>query len=460
MKSIKMTFNYLSLLNIQRLFLKKFILLFFLLLFFFIFFAKKLFFFRYYKWATNIIEKHLKNNQNILCFIKIKFLDLFFHKYKSIFDGFKSRETNKDEFQEYLTSSTHDLQQFIRVLQEIISLFYDLEFMSNKFSQYSFFTKDNLLNFTYSLILNDNIYFLLIKMHSAIFLPDDKKYREIHKLFKQNPPEYFEIKPELCLNQTTIDFFENEKNKNNEILSKKTSKNPGNILKTNDYHQSFNYENSNIIEESDSSEKNILDIRPSDHLRSKSHSEIVESLKISHMDYPLPTFYNDENNKYLESIGSFINMSNNQPYEEAINALKTINYYRSPIHKLKLIMEVSQKVEESVFKFYKKTGLACNQQIAGEEIINIFLYILSQCYIPHFYANLIFIEKFATTNVLNSKAGYYAATLQICFRELERMLDIENQKNIDQNLKKSKISNSLRSCLREAKQKRESMLEQ
>ena len=420
----------------------------------------KVIFSRYYKWATNIIEKHLKNNQNILCFIKIKFLDLFFHKYKSIFDGFKSRETNKEEFQEYLTSSTHDLQQFIRVLQEIISLFYDLESVSNQFSEYSFFTKDNLLNFTYSLILNDNIYFLLIKMQSALFLSDDKKYREIHKIFKQCPPDYFEIKPELCLNQTTIDFFENEKNKNPEAFSKKNSKYPVNILKTNEYHQSFHHTNSKIIEASESCEKmNILDGRPSDYLRSKSQSEIVESLKTSHMNCHVPTF-NDDVNKDFENNGSFINMSNYQPYEDAINALKTINFYRSPIHKLKLIMEVSQKVEESVFKFYKKTGLACNQQITGEEIINIFLYILSRCYIPHFYANLIFIEKFATTNVLNSKAGYYNATLQICFRELERMLEIENQKNLDQNTKKSKISKSLKSCLREVKQKRESMLEQ
>lgn len=373
-----------------------------------------------------------------------KFIEIYSDKYKNLLQCYQQHSIDEKDFTEHHSNSIYDLQQFIRVIQEIMSLYYNLDTIGSKFNQYCLFTKDNLLNFATNIVLNDELYFLVFKMQSLLLKPHDLKFKESSKFFYKYEPQDFGILPEFCLNQLTIDYISSSNLKKNEFtlnftkpiltqqksFEKSMAISPTNILKT-----TFDRDNDKYRSFHNSNEDHII----GNMTRSKSQVSINEISNNKEPDNDISK-YNDD---------SFINMSNNKPFEKAINTLKSIVFYKSPVHKLKIIIKTSELIEECIKDFYRKAGVNFIKNIDGEQISNIFIYIVSQCNIPNFFVNLKYIEKFSTSNTLNSKAGYYFATLEICFRHLE---DLSEEKiKGEEKAKKSYLTESIKICLEDIK---------
>ena len=387
---------------------------------------------KYYQWATSVIEKHIGNENSVLCFLKCSFMKLFSDRYKEKLQNLKGRKLTLKEFEDLHSDANHELMQFIRVLQELLSLYYDLEDIGKKFSKFCLFTKDNLKNFTTSLVLNDEFYYLIFALHKRMYRSHAKKFRKNFTIFEKYDPSKFGVNPALCLDQNTLEYF---KEKQIEInLNDKNYKNEEN----NSYFRSF----AGVVEEYVNKTKEI-----SEELRTKSEISLEESKYLSNKIKNHVKFQISKEELLRDYFETYIDMSQNEPYKMAIQTFKNIIFYKSPIHKLKIILKTLEKIEKSIQKFYDKFRISYSKELAGDEIVPIFLYVVSKSNIPNLYAHLKFIDNFATSNVLNSKAGYYNATLQICVSHLE---DFEKgNENASEEIKDSLFTESIRSCIEE-----------
>ena len=396
---------------------------------------------KYYQWATSVIEKHFNNENNILCFLKQEFVKIFTKRYIDKLENLKGKQVLKQDFENILSDCVVELLQFIRVLQESLSLYYDLDFIRAKFSKLCLFTKDNLKNFTTSLLLNDDFYYLIFALHKRMYKSHAKKLRKNFQLISQYTPDKFGISPALCLNQDTIEYF-----KKQNLLESCMHISRSNLFKEG-RSQSDKAEDNSFHSLHKNSNDNLLHLN--DDPRSKSEISMGESKGLSPKRHI--TFQKNHPENRFQREDSYLDMNQLKPYDSAIKTFKNIVFYRSPTHKLKIILKTLEKIEKCIHKFYDKFNINFGKALAGDEVLTIFLYVVSKCNIPNIYAHLKFIDNFSTSNVLNSKAGYFNATLQICASHLE---DIDGgNPEASEEEKQSFFSQSVRSCIEEINRK-------
>jgi len=102
------------------------------------------------------------------------------------------------------------------------------------------------------------------------------------------------------------------------------------------------------------------------------------------------------------------------PYKKAIAMLSDLKNRRSPIHKLKNIVKVAELISKSIDAFYKSCGAVNKKKLDADQTLSLFIYLVAKSNISNLGAHYKIIEKFTTSNVLNSTAGYYATTLGAC----------------------------------------------
>lgn len=381
----------------------------------------------------------MNDSENVLCFLKNSFKKIFTEKYVEKMKLLRGKRVKKDEFEAVHSDSVHELSQFIRVFQESLALFYDLDAISNRFSaKFCLFTKDNLKNFTTSLILNDEFYYLIFALHKRMYIPHARKFKKNFTVFSTYEPEKFGVPPSLCLNQTTIDYF---KQKQTEAQFSKI-KSPKNIQ--NFSQNPLIFEVGNGLFRSFCQNEEVNENRVNSELRSLSESkQINEKIHVK--------FKKSSWEEIKENLSNYQDLHHEKPYEPAIETLKNIIFYKSPVHKLKIVLKTLEKIEKCIRQFYEKFNGNYEKVLAGDEITTIFLYVISKCNVPNLFAHLKFIENFATPNILNSKAGYYNATLQVCVSHLEDIQGVD--KEIDEKERESLFSQSIRSCLFEVQKK-------
>lgn len=232
------------------------------------------------------------------------------------------------------------------------------------------------------------------------------------------------------MNQTTIDFL--CKNQPELFNNQKSPKNDENKPEFRSFLESSHEEPELII--------------GNDENRSKSENSLNESRFLSVIKQ-VKFKKEDSFNKIRQPPQE---ITSNQPYLPAIKTFQNLIYYRSPIHKLKIILKTLEKIEKCIEKFYEKLNLHYKKELAGDEIVTVFLYVVSRCKIINLYAHLKFIDNFATSNILNSKSGYYNATLLICVSHLE---DMVGEGNEEEEEKRESFGQSIRSCLEEVNRK-------
>ena len=182
--------------------------------------------FSYYKMVTSSIRQHLKDiDHNELAFLLNEFVQIYELKALKIMSKFKRNDMTIKEYELSKNDFIHGLQQFIRVLQETIVFYYNLNDITSKIPECCLFTKDNLLNFVISIVLNDKvIYQVIFDLESLYETKMEETYKSVCEQLQSLNPQDFAISSAFCLNAKTISFFSNAKTINKENILRKESK--------------------------------------------------------------------------------------------------------------------------------------------------------------------------------------------------------------------------------------------
>ena len=129
-------------------------------------------------------------------------------------------------------------------------------------------------------------------------------------------------------------------------------------------------------------------------------------------------------------------LKKNKPFCNAIDCFKNIQYLKSPYHKLKLLLFMTELILSDILEFYSFLGVSVDlNEIDSDEIMSIFLYIIAKSQVNSIYSQCNFIDKFITESILDSAIGYYFITLKAsvlfflensekdenCFKKLENL---------------------------------------
>lgn len=110
-----------------------------------------------------------------------------------------------------------------------------------------------------------------------------------------------------------------------------------------------------------------------------------------------------------------------QPYKKAIKNLKKIENVKSPLHKLKIVLKCAESIMKSIRSFYAENDAVFTDNISGDEILTIFIYIINKANVPFLISHCNFIEKFITSQLSFSISGYYFYTIIAAVNYIENM---------------------------------------
>ena len=86
---------------------------------------------------------------------------------------------------------------------------------------------------------------------------------------------------------------------------------------------------------------------------------------------------------------------------------------------MKIILDCSEKITESINDFYGKHHLViANERIDADQILSLFCFILANSSIPNIYSHLFIVDHFATHNQNISVSGYYSSVLACALAQL------------------------------------------
>ena len=202
--------------------------------------------FAYYKLVTSCIRRHLNEiDDNELAYLINEFVNIFEIKSLKVINKFKRSDTTVKEFEVSKQDLIRGLQQFIRVLQESLVLYYNLNDSGNRIPQSCLFTKDNLLNLVISILLdNEKIYDKIFELEILSENKSEECYRTNCDLLQNLLPQDFSIAVPYCLNSKTTRFFKNQNKKENEEKALKNNKNIENQLDKKSFEDSKGESNS------------------------------------------------------------------------------------------------------------------------------------------------------------------------------------------------------------------------
>jgi len=153
-------------------------------------------------------------------------------------------------------------------------------------------------------------------------------------------------------------------------------------------------------------EKYCLDQRTIDFLAKKKVS-VEESLFLKGLS------------QELENKNQF-SFKTKTPYESAINCLKEMEFVRSPLHKLKVLVRTGDEILQNIEEFYQKFEFNYEKDsLSADDLLPIFTYVVAKSQVKCFYSQIKIIDELASRNLKNTLSGYYLVTLQIALNLIE-----------------------------------------
>ena len=130
--------------------------------------------------------------------------------------------------------------------------------------------------------------------------------------------------------------------------------------------------------------------------------EISLNKKIS--DFRIQIFFqlNEKTLEYFNIKSTNENLLTKNPYQEAIETLKNIQFQQNPIHKMKILYSVKESIEKTIYSFYVKFNMEI-PKIPSEEQYNLLIYVVSQSKIATLYVHLQIIGRFLKNISLNNE---------------------------------------------------------
>jgi len=348
-----------------------------------------------YKAVTDTIDKHMKQPQNVFYRLISRFERFFYQTYFPINDKWRSKQISEAQMTAYCERATMDLQQFIKILSEGVSLFYRLDFFQAEgetLNGDTLFNKDNVISFITSVVFTETIYITIFDLYRLKESQVEESYQKNLKYCKKLNPQDFGTADEYCLNERTIAYFE-KKNVGHLRNSQKLVSSKG----------SYDFKAINASSSPGSFPLRFLSPEPK--LRSSPSKKLLPgSLESRDLNNEGKMILKEEEEEKFS------------PYREAIEMLSTLKYRKNPIQKLKTIVKVAELLTESIERFYGEIGFHRRDKLDADQTLSIFMYIVAHSNLDNLIVNCKIIQEFTTPNILNSVSGYYAITLEACIR--------------------------------------------
>lgn len=311
----------------------------------------------HYKMVTHEIEKHLKDwKSHPLAIVKQIFLRDFFNQ-------LKNDEKSMRNFDQAILNT----QQIIRILAETILLFYNFAEYRKYLKRYYFFSRENMLSFMTCIIFTEKtIYHSLMTYQMMKEAVIEQNIEKAIRKCSQWTPEDFGISRKYTLTEKTVEYYS--------VLKKKKGHCP---------KKSASFENFEI------SNKKDAEIVSFDRLESyDDKSDIIDTETIK--------------------LGQ-----NAIPYRVCIENLRKMHNLKAPVHKLKAISKVYRGVVESIREFYRQINEKFEENcIEPDEVISIFMYLVTKAHISGLYSECVLMERFLTAQVLSTVAAYHLTHLK------------------------------------------------
>ena len=110
-----------------------------------------------------------------------------------------------------------------------------------------------------------------------------------------------------------------------------------------------------------------------------------------------------------------------QPYKKAIKNLKQIEIVKSPLHKLKVVLKCAECIMKCIRRFYEENDRVFSDNISGDEVLMVFIYIINKSNVSFLVSHCNFIEKFITNQLACSISGYYFSTIMAALNYIENI---------------------------------------
>lgn len=195
--------------------------------------------------ALQLIEKHFKNEKNILREIKQIFLQYFIMYYSHLFEKVAfSKEYEKEALENHIKCFLMELDYFIELFIVTLSAYYNLEYIYKNSDLLNSLSNDILIKFVCSLLFEEcEVYEILYEFQRRLDQEKEEKFRRfIYSNKKININDFFKfLKTYKCLNLLIDDKKRKESSEDDfQLLELNTPENKGTIFKKNLELEIFN----------------------------------------------------------------------------------------------------------------------------------------------------------------------------------------------------------------------------
>lgn len=339
-----------------------------------------------FKKISLMLESHLSADENLFRSLLNDFQAYFIAKYDAKIEGYRQlaaqrqlSEAEDDGFLGVVDSLCQEVIEFIQVMVKCLILFYNfdicyfrVEYEESRASNYlpcTILNFDNLMNFATAIMFPKRVYELLL--------------------------EYFVFKSRV---------------KNERLYS------------------NMHLHQLDITMDS-------LEISEKFQLKTKFRKTIaeVQSERNSNLTYKIPTrmtsYERLTEQPGRESItieGSEDNNTEDDPYHEAIRALRYIGEVQSPLEKMKVLLLTVRKIIKAINEYYK--GSKEEQEVLmGDQIMSLVVYVVLKSKCLNLVAYIDYIEQFLPSRMFSTFSGYY---LTVFHAACEYIADYESAQEI------------------------------
>jgi len=355
-----------------------------------------------YKGVIKLLQRHLSERKNIFHQMINKFSDFMEVEYLELIQNLKMKETSIPEIQNLAKIISHDTEIFIQKLYKSIDLFYQLKhrLTSQEDKGYHlFFSRDNITTALLSSVFNEKLYTIHYQIYKLRYSKLEKSYKDAYNLIKGGEPQDFGVPEYLALNNKTIGHF----------IQQGLLQPPRTLHFTETICSADFTKRDELPPREDSIGSPMM--RTFGRLHKQSDIYMVE----------------DDFKGRISELEEF------RPYDKVIKKLRTIVSFKSASHKMKVLMDSYEEIENSIKEFYQRQNQSFEEKLSESQILPIFLYIIAKSEISDLCVHLKFIRKFLPREIIESKTGFYISVIEasiscICNTELE---DSYNFKNLD-----------------------------
>eukprot|EP01017_Pseudomicrothorax_dubius_P048114 TRINITY_DN8704_c0_g1_i6.p1 TRINITY_DN8704_c0_g1~~TRINITY_DN8704_c0_g1_i6.p1 ORF type:complete len:538 (+),score=133.15 TRINITY_DN8704_c0_g1_i6:65-1678(+) len=303
---------------------------------------------KFYKEATTLIEKHIRTPKNV-----------FYTFFRTFSDYLKTNYSRPSDFanaKERLKEAGEDIVAFLQLLYESMRLYYRFDFLCKRFEYVEvLFSKDNFVNFLVS-----------------IFFTDPSNHTVINDLLKKINAEDIE------LTRRGLD-----------------------VLKSADY-ETFSVSVLYRLNEESVAEISSL-------LAKKRASENEST---TFRSFQKQTLTGESTRNEYSEVDEYKAFLFEKPYEKSVKVLRKITKYTSPLHKMKVILEFANSINQEISAFFKQHQFYEHKVLDGDDIFAIILYLIVKAGLPEMICELEFISMFTTRALQNSIIGYYSVSIE------------------------------------------------